>query len=343
MRHGSQASLFGADSKPYATKLLIDMNLIPSKKILATAFITITFVQIIILWPRFFGGTLPEGIISAEGRLEAKDTYVSAKNPGRISELHVDEGEYVTQGQLLGRIDSSPLIHAREQSLHEADSLKQTVRSYAASLTGFESDLKLAESEYLRAYKLNAHGFASQQLIDQALARKKIAQATLASSQAAKASAEASLSAAEAAVKKLTAEINDNDLISPIDGVVQSSISEKGEVVGSGSTLFILINPNYLFANIYLPTQHVGAIRIGDEALIVSELSPTLKHKAKVVLVESHAEFTPKEVESFDERKKLLFRVKVVLDEKDISRSLKAGIPATVYLRTSDQAWPERL
>lgn len=319
------------------------MNLLLSKKKLAITVSIIVIAQVIFLWTIFFESTLPDGIISAEGRLEAKDTYVSAKNPGRISELHAEEGEYVTQGQLLGRIESSTLVHAREQSLHEADSLRQTVRGLAASLIGFESDLKLAESDYARAYKLNAHGFASQQLIDQAIARKKIALATVTAAQAAIASAEASLSAAEAAVKKLSAEINDNDLISPIDGVIQSSTSEKGEVVGSGTPLFVLINPNYVFINIYLPTEYAGAIRIGDEALVVTDLSPTVRHKAKVVFVESHAEFTPKEVESYDERKNLLFRVKIVLDEKSISNTIKAGTPATAYLRTFDQVWPEIL
>lgn len=314
-----------------------------SKITVALTISLIVIAQIIFLWPKYFGNTLPDGIIPAEGRLEAKETYVSAKNPGRVSELHADEGEYVTQGQLLGRIDSATLIHAREQSIHEADSLRQTVKSYAASLVGLDSDLKLAESDYSRAYKLSTHGFASQQMIDQALARKNIALATVTAAQAAKASAEASLSAAEAAVRKLTAEINDNDLISPIDGIVQSSIAEKGEVVGSGSPLFILINPNYLFLNVYLPTEYAGAIRIGDETFIVTDSSPAAQYKAKVVLVESHAEFTPKEVESFDERKKLLFRVKIVLDEKSISKSLRAGIPATAYLRTSDQAWPKSL
>ena len=126
----------------------------------------------------------------------------------------------------------------------------------------------------------------------------------------------AAIGAAEAQVAQLSSEIDDSSLLAPLDGIVQLRLAEPGEVLGAGGRVLLLIDANDLYMNLYLPATQAGALTVGDEARILLDALPTQPLPAKISFVAAKAQFTPKEVETRDERQKLVFRVK--LDRKSV-------------------------
>lgn len=287
---------------------------------------------------------LPEGVYEANGRLEATEVQVATKHPGRLAEVLVKEGEQVVAGQLLARIDTRTLEAQRSQAQSEVSRARENFAAAEATVHLRESERRLAQQDLVRFRELYARGHASGQQIDQQQARFNTASAALDAAKAQVQAARAAIAAAEAMVAQLSSEIDDSSLRAPMNGIVQLRLAEPGEVLGAGGRVFLLIDPSDQYMNVYLPSAAAGRLVANADARIVLDALREQPLPAKIAFVAAKAQFTPKEVETRDERQKLVFRVKLRLTDPAAVPQAKPGMPGSAYVRRDASIdWPETL
>ncbi|WP_443192253.1 HlyD family secretion protein [Pseudomonas indica] len=287
---------------------------------------------------------LPAGLAMGNGRLEATEVQVASKQPGRLAEVLVDEGDRVRKGQLLARLDTRTLEAQRAQAEAEVLRARENLTASEANVALRNSELRLADQDLRRFRELFQRGHTSRQQLDQQQARFDTANAALDAARAQVSAARAAIGAAEAQVAQLTSEIDDASLRAPLDGLVQLRLAEPGEVLGAGGRVLLLIDLGDQYMNLYLPAALAGRLTVGDEARILLDALPEQPLTARISFVAAKSQFTPKEVETRDERQKLVFRVKLRLTEPDAVPQAKPGMPGAGYVRsTTDIAWPATL
>lgn len=330
---------------------------------------------IYLAWGRLSGGGLPAGIASGNGRIEAVEIDVATKTPGRLKDILVNEGDFVAAGQVLAHMDTAQLEAQRRQAEAQLKRAKigvDTARSLvaqreaertaaAAVVEQRKAQLEAAERKLARSEELAKRQTVSQQVLDDdrateqgARAAVAAAQAQLAASEAAIGSskamvvdAEAAVDAAAAAIESIVADIKDSTLTSPRPGRVQYRVAQPGEVLAGGGRVLNLVDLGDVHMTFFLPTAQAGRIAIGTDARIVLDAVPQYAIPAKVSFVADVAQFTPKTVETEEERQKLMFRVKAQISPellKQYIRHVKTGLPGITYVRLApDVAWPASL
>jgi len=298
-------------------------------------------------WFIFSKPALPPGFAAGNGRLEATEYFVSTKYPGRIKEVLFNEGDTVEAGQVVARMDTSAL----EAQLREAEA-QTRVAEGSRNVALAQVDVKkaafdYADKEYRRSAQLVPRGAVS-------LAEAQIDNAKMLASKAelegAKVQAVQTLSsidAAKAAADKLREEIRDAVLVSPIRARIETRLSEPGEVLAAGGRVFSINDLSDVYMYVYLPSEVTGKIPIGSEARIVLDAAPDYPIRTFVSFVSPMAQFTPKTVETAEERHNLTFRVKLQLDKSRLREwepLVKVGLPGMGYVRwDTGVPWPENL
>ncbi|PMY47204.1 MULTISPECIES: HlyD family secretion protein [Pseudomonas] len=286
---------------------------------------------------------LPEGLNMGNGRLEATEVQIASKTPGRLAEVLVDEGDKVSKDQLLARMDTRTLEAQRAQAEADVVRTRENLAAAEANVQLRQSELLLATQELKRSRELFNRGYASQQIIDQQQARLNTGNAAVQAAQAQVAAVRAAIGSAKALVAQLTSEIDDSSLRAPIDGIIQLRLAEPGEVLGAGGRVLLLIDPSDQYMNLYLSASVTGRLAVGSEARILLDALPDQPLPAKISFVAAKSQFTPKEVETHDERQKLVFRVKLRLTQPSAVPQAKPGMPGAGYVRTATLDWPANL
>jgi len=159
--------------------------------------------------------------------------------------------------------------------------------------------------------------------------------------------AESSVAAAQAKIESIQSDIDDSTLKAPRDGRVQYRVSQPGEVLPAGGKVLNMVDLGDVYMTFFLPTDWAGRIQIGAEARIVLDAAPQFVIPAKVTFVADVAQFTPKTVETAEERQKLTFRIKAHIPQevlKKYVRDVKTGLPGMAYVRLDPEAeWPSNL
>jgi HlyD family secretion protein len=293
------------------------------------------------------GRTMPEGIIKSNGRVEATEVDVAAKYSGRLATLNLNEGDEVTAGQVVGII-SSPETEAqlREAQAHLLKA-KQALAEAQALIAQRNSDLTFARTDYDRGKALLQSGTITQQTVDQRRNRFESAEANYVVANAQRDQAESSIKAAQADVERLQSILVDLVLVSPRSGRVQYRLARAGEVISAGQRVLTILDLNDVYMTIYLPASEAGKLTLGDEARVIGDPLPQYIIPATISFVATEAQFTPKSVETAEEREKLMFRVKLQIDPKVLAQYhqfVKTGVRGLGFVRTQTKiAWPDEL
>jgi HlyD family secretion protein len=296
---------------------------------------------------RLRGRDMPEGIVKSNGRIEATQVDVAAKYPGRLATLTVDEGDEVTAGQVVGTISSPETEAQLRGAQQEVLKAKQDFAAAVALIAQRKSDLTTASRDFERGKSLVEQGWLTQQVFDQRRNKFESAEAALTAANAQRDAAEAAIKANQADVERLQAILADLVLISPRSGRVQYRLARAGEVVAAGQRVLTILDLNDIYMTIYLPANVAGKLRLGDEARAILDPSPELVFPATISFVATEAQFTPKSVETAEEREKLMFRVKLQGDPevlKKFHRDVKTGVRGLGFVRTDPKVpWPKEL
>jgi HlyD family secretion protein len=290
---------------------------------------------------------LPVGISLGNGRIEADEVDIATKYAGRVAELLVDIGDMVSPGQILARMDTRDI----EQSLSKAEAqIRQAQRSVdeaQANLAQQRTQKTLAEQEINRARTLLRNGWTTQEIADQRQQAFDGAAAGLNAAQARVSVAQHALEAAQHDAGFYKVQIADNTLVAPKAGRVQYRLTNVGEVLPAGGKVFTMLDLTYVYMDVYLPTAEAGKVKVGTDARIVLDAYPDHPIPAKVSFVASQAQFTPKTVETQTERDKLMFRIRMRIDEERLrahADAVRSGLPGVGYVRWNPTvAWPKAL
>jgi HlyD family secretion protein len=328
-----------------------------------------------VAWKLLSNPGLPEGIAAGNGRLEANEVYIAAKAPGRIKEVLVNEGDMVTPGQVVARLDTEELearLAQAEAQIREAgesqraaaadiNTKRAQVDTRRAQIAAKRADFSYASQQYSRSRDLVKTGAVSQQEAQLDSSQMMSTRAQVAASQADLAAAVADLAQAQAMAGRQTstvaaaaaeadrvrAQIKDAVLVAPIRGRIESRLAEPGEVVGAGGRVYSLVDLSDVYMYVFLPEKVVGKLQLGSEARIVLDSAPQYPIRAIVTYISPTAQFTPKTVETAEERHNLTFRVKLQIPKDRLSQYeslVKAGVPGLGYVRFANNVeWPVKL
>jgi HlyD family secretion protein len=318
---------------------------------------------------------LPEGFASSNGRIEATEIDVAAKFAGRIREILVKEGDTVAAGQVVARMDTEELKAQRreaEAQLQEAlvavETAKLVVTQREAEKVAAQSvvelraaELDAAEKRFVRTEPLAKEEAVTPQQVDDDRARVQAGRAGVSAAKAQVAAsaanigtarsqvmrAMASVEGARANIQRIQADIDDSDLKAPRGGRVQYKVAEAGEVVAAGGRVLNLVDLSDVYMTFYLPTELAGRIPQGAEVRLVLDAYPQYVLPAKANYVADVAQFTPKTVQTQEERLKLTFRIKAYIDPEVLKKyveRVKTGLPGVATVRLDPKAeWPPQL
>lgn len=328
-----------------------------------------------LLWYELRPSGLAEGFASGNGRIEATEVDVATKLAGRVASIEVDEGALVEAGQVLARMDTQVLeaqLQQAQAQVRQAENAERTAvaqvalresekLSAEAMVRQRQAELDAAQKRHARSATLVKRNALPQQTLDDDLARLQSTQAALAAANAQVASASAGITAAQAqveearsaveaaraSVERLQADIDDSQLRAPRAGRVQYRVAQPGEVLGAGGKVLNLVDLTDVYMTFFLPERQAGRVALDSEARLVIDAAPQYVIPARISFVASVAQFTPKTVETANEREKLMFRVKARIDPELLRKHLaqvKTGVPGMAYLRLDpEQTWPEHL
>ncbi len=294
------------------------------------------------------------GFMVLSGNVEVTQPNVGFKIPGRVIELRVDEGDRVRAGDPIGRLDSTELdnvvsqnkamVKEAETRLEElkAGSRAQEIDQARALVAGREAELIRNKKEYDRAVRLLPQGAISASHFDAArsayensvaLHKSALEQLSLVKEGPRREDikmAEHRVEQARAALKVAEERRNDCTLFSPIHGVVLKKNVELGEIVQQGVPVITIGDLDKPWIKVYVKEDKIGLVKLGQKAEVTVDSYRNKVYRGRVTYISSEAEFTPKNVQTAEERVKLVYGVKVRVDNEN--GELKPSMPADVKL-----------
>lgn len=289
---------------------------------------------------------LPPGLAQGNGRLEAIEVDVATKVAGRLAAVLVREGDDVATGQAVARLDADELGAQLEAARARIAQAREGIREARAGVASAASQKRLAAATLGRSRALVQRGYISGDRLDQDQSALQVAEAGWVAAQTRVAEAQAAVAAAQAQARALEATLGDTSLQAPLAGRVLYRLAEPGEVLAAGGKVLTLLDMDQVFMTIYLPSQEAGKLALGDEARIALD-ALAAPIPARVSFVAPKAQFTPKEVETRNEREKFMFRVKLRVDPEWLKKNgnlAKPGMPGVATVRTDASAdWPQSL
>ncbi len=307
-----------------------------------------------------------EGPLRASGYVEATEVRVAPEVGGRIVHLAVDEGDRVSAGTLIARLETADVELAirqaqagRDQALAQlrllqAGSRSQEIRQARAQVLSAEADVRAADAE-LSAATADLQRFealleanaGSRKQRDDAATRRDVASARVAAArqrtQGARealatleagarpeeiAAARARLSAAEAQIAVLEKNRTDAALMSPVAGTITAKLADQGEVIAPRSPIVVVTDLDHAWANVYVDEPIVPRLKIGQKVALFTDAGQRIE--GTLTYISPKAEFTPRNVQTAEERSRLVYRIKVTTDNKD--GILKTGMPVEAEL-----------
>jgi HlyD family secretion protein len=296
-----------------------------------------------LLWKQHEATALPKGIVGINGRLEATQVDIATKIAGRVIEIVPQEGDMVSAGEVVARLDKAELEAQLAQGQAEAQRARETLARAQSDVKAREADVTLAQQEMQRAATLVQEGWTTREKYDQRKQELDSATAALTSATKAVDEAEAGVKAADAKVNQLQSNLNDTTITSPVRGRVQYRLIEPGAVLSAGGRILTVLNLSDVYTTIFVPASVAAQLKIGDEARVVFDAVPQYVFPATVSFVSPESQFTPKSVETPTEREQLYFRVKLKapLPLQISEEQVKAGVRGMGYVRVDPTAaWP---
>jgi HlyD family secretion protein len=288
------------------------------------------------------------------GNVDIRDVALAFRVPGRIAALDVDEGDRVTAGQVLARLDAVPLERELRESSANAAALRarltllrsgyrpEEVAQARATVVERRAALDNADQLLARQTELRGTGAIAARTYDDAVAARDEARARLVAAEQVLtqyqagyrrqevAEAEANTARAEALVAQSELRVEDAVLRSPSDGVVLTRAVEKGAMVVTGATVYTVSLTRPVWVRAYAAEPDLGRVVPGRSVEVYTDARPGRPYRGRIGYVSPAAEFTPKNVETPDLRTSLVYRFRVIVDDPD--DALRQGMPVTVRL-----------
>ncbi len=241
-------------------------------------------------------------VIKVSGTIEGDDVRISFRVSGQITELLTDEGMVIKKGQIVARLNQDELSKVKAEA--------------EAALKLAEYQYKLDYDDYVRAENLLKAGAISAQERDVAKTKAD--------------TDSASIKQLQASLELTETKLGWTDLAAPLDGFVLVKSALPGEVVQIGAPVFTAINLDDLWVTAYINETDLGKVKLGQKAYVKTDSYKGKRYDGTVSFISSQTEFTPKYIQTSEERVKYVYRIKVRVDNSSLE--LKPGMPADAYI-----------
>ena len=241
--------------------------------------------------------------IKVSGNIEGNEVRISFRVAGQIEELIADEGWLLKSGDVVARLDKSPLARQRDEA--------------AGALTLAKAQYELDKLDAIRAENLFKEGAVSAQQRDAAKTKADTDKANIDQLTASLELAELNLAW--------------GDLASPLNGYITVKSALQGENVQVGAPVFTAIDLNDVWVSAYVDEKDLGRVKLNQKAIVRIDAYPSKKYNGRISFISQQTEFTPKYIQTTKERVKYVYRIKVKVDNSSLD--LKPGLPADAYIQ----------
>jgi HlyD family secretion protein len=304
------------------------------KKVLLILIVLVLFVGLSLYF--FKKQEKPKGVLILHGRVEGKEINISSKVQGRIIRLYKRESDSVKKGELLAELRPDEYLAMLYSAQKEVQAAEETVLMAQSYLIKSQAKVEQAKKDLERYRALFQEGVVSKRDLEiaelnyiSALAELKVNERYVAQSKAKRSSALQKL-------KEVEVYFRETKIYAPADGVILSRVAEEGEVVNPGQVIYTMVDLNKLYIKVYIPEPELGKVKLGQQARVYVDAYPDRYFNGTLTRVYEKAEFTPKNVETKDERVKLVFGAEVSVENPE--GLLKPGMPADVVLKVDPKA-----
>ncbi len=277
-----------------------------------------------------------KGVLIFHGRVEGREVSIASKIHGRVLKLYKEESEKVKKGELLAELFPEEFEAKYKSIKEEVEAAYQNKLMAESYLIKAKANLEQSERDLERYKKLFEEGVVSKRDLEMAELNYRSALADFKTNSKFVEYAKAKYKSAKERLKEVEVIYKETKIYSLLDGVILSKPVEEGEVVNSGQTLYTIVNLQKLYVKIYIPEPHLGKVKLGAPARIYVDAYKDKFFEGKVTRIYEQAEFTPKNVETREERVDLVFGAEVSVE--NLEELLKPGMPADVVIKIDPQA-----
>ncbi|TXD84422.1 HlyD family efflux transporter periplasmic adaptor subunit [Subsaximicrobium wynnwilliamsii] len=268
------------------------------------------------------------------GNFEATEVTVSAENNGKLLQFDVNEGDQLEKNQIIGYIDTIPLGLKREQLEVSKSVISSKSKGVLSQINVLDAKLKTANTNKTRTENLIKDNAGTQQQLDNVQGEINVIKTQIKSVEIQNAPVVNELKSIDVQLKQIDDQIQKSKIINPVTGTVLTKYSEPNEITAFGKPLYKIANLNTMQLRVYISETQLANIKIGQEVSVKIDDADAMKsYKGTISWIASEAEFTPKIIQTKEERVALVYAVKVDVTNDG---SLKIGMPAELWITNSN-------
>ena len=278
---------------------------------------------------------LAAGCTSAEksdayGQFEADEVIISAEVPGTLLRFDIQEGTELNAGVQIGLIDTLSLQLRKNEAESSLKAVQTKLENLNAQVEVYKAQLETASINLRRIEALAAEKAATDQQLDDVKGKIKTLDAQIHAVRVQKQSVYAEMETIKSRIAQVEDQIRRAKIINPINGVVLAKYAEQAELVGQGKPLYQIANLDELELRVFITGAQLTEVKLGEqvEVLIDKDANDNESLSGTVSWISSEAEFTPKMIQTKDERVTQVYAVKIQVQNPD--GKLKIGMPGEV-------------
>lgn len=268
------------------------------------------------------------------GNFEATEITVSAENTGKLMQLEVSEGDQIVKDKFIGYIDTIPLALKREQLEVSKAVISSKSKGVLSQINVLNAQLKTANTNKERTKNLIKDNAGTQKQLDDIQGEINVIKNQIRSVEIQNAPVVNELKSIDVQLKQIDDQIQKSKIINPINGTVLTKYAEPNEITVFGKPLYKIADLSIMQLRVYISETQLANIKIGQEVTVKIDDADTMKsYKGKISWIASEAEFTPKIIQTKEERVALVYAVKVDVVNDG---SLKIGMPAEMWVTNNN-------
>ncbi|MFH4965408.1 HlyD family efflux transporter periplasmic adaptor subunit [Gaetbulibacter sp. M235] len=264
------------------------------------------------------------------GNFEAIEITISAENNGKLEVFDITEGQELKKDAFVGYIDTIPLSLKREQLMVSKDVTISKSKGVLSQISVLNAQLSTAKINQNRIENLIRDNAATQKQLDDVNGEINVIKQQIISIETQNAPVVNELKNIDVQIKQIEDQIKKSRIINPINGTVLVKYAEPNEITSFGKPLYKIADLNTMQLRVYISETQLESVKIGQEVTVKIDANDTLKdYKGIITWIASEAEFTPKIIQTKDERVALVYAVKIDVENDG---GLKIGMPAEMWL-----------
>jgi len=279
------------------------------------------------------GGGQPDGY----GNFESTEIIVSSESSGKLLSFPVEEGEKLDKGAIAALVDTTQLHFSLQQLLAQQKGMKTKKPSLRAESGIYRQQRNNLQQDVRRYRRLVAEGAAPARQLEELENQVKVVDRQIASVATRNPEVDQEVRSIEAQILQLRDQIARSAVVNPSKGVVLATYAEEGELTSYGKPLYRIADLESMYLRVYLSLSQLASVALGDSVDVLVDGEKPAEHtlSGRVSWISSKAEFTPKIIQTREDRVSMVYAVKVLVKNPD--GLLKIGMPGEIRLRKAEE------